>query len=267
MTVSVFGLVAIYLLILFILLFKSKKVDSSSVYWLKIIVGIGVVIGACIYLFIYILEQANLKEDEEKIAVSGTIKGGEKISMGGYFVTVSLGNILNIYSMDSLENGMLVNLDLKGAYDQTPFTIKFKNSTLYISVTLRDMDGNIVAEIKDNEWEINKNNYFKRNFDSNGFEVIDKSGILKLQIFIREKDLIFIHGVLKDKSGYIIIAQRDWGGTRHVEMSREEIIKQSEAIPNMFKYPSEKYLGVRAPITPLKPRDKDAPPPKIQPMQ
>src|SRR5688572_8479462 len=102
--------VLVCLLILLILLFKTKKMDSSSVYWLKIMVGIGVVVGAIIYLIIYVLEQADLKKEERKSSLSGELKPKQIIKPSGSdLVSIKCGTIGLATQRQELIDGFVFN--------------------------------------------------------------------------------------------------------------------------------------------------------------
>ena len=57
-----------------------------------------------------------------------------------------------------------------------------RNGQLLVSTTIRDAKGDIVAEIKENEWAVNKNAAYDRNYPNDAFEVRDNRGRVALQV-------------------------------------------------------------------------------------
>ena len=109
----------------------------------------------------------------------------------------------------------------------------------------RDFNGKIVAEMNENEWKINPNNYFKRNYDAQGIEVIDQEGITKFQIDFIDFNIIKLGGVFKDSKNLMFVSDTMTTIYDIRSISKEESIKKSETIPEIFLYPAEKYFGQR----------------------
>lgn len=124
-----------------------------------------------------------------------------------------------------------------------PFEVKLKNDTLLVSATFRSLDNNIVAEIIENEWELNPDNYFKRNYDENAIEIIDNEGIIKVQVEFLDKEKIKISGLFFDGNGIITLGNK----MRYDKPlpSKEELISKSNSIPNIFRYPADLHFGKR----------------------
>lgn len=59
------------------------------------------------------------------------------------------------------------------------YTSDFK---FFLSASIKDLNGNMLVEIKDNKWMIYKKNVGKYNYDTNGFEVYDKAGHISLSL-------------------------------------------------------------------------------------
>lgn len=126
-----------------------------------------------------------------------------------------------------------------------PFSISLsQEGRLSINGSFTDFDGKIIAVMKNNEWETNPNNYFRRNYDTKGFEVIDIEGLTKLQVEYIDYDKIKFGGVFKDSLKWVFVSDTTIEYAS-ANLSKEEIIKKSAQVSDMFLYPADKYFGVR----------------------
>lgn len=144
---------------------------------------------------------------------------------------------------------------LESGHELTPFgigdgiriTVKLRNDTILLSGSFRSLDGNTVAEIVDNEWQINPNNYFARNYDHHGLEIIDRDGIMKVQIDFIDKDSIIVNGFFKVDGVYSLVTRDKWEKWPEGTLAtKADLIKASEKLSLMFRYPSDKHFGKRA---------------------
>lgn len=125
-------------------------------------------------------------------------------------------------------------------------TLKLQNEQILLSADFRSLDGKKVAEIIDNEWHINFNNYFDRNYDENGLEVIDQDGITKFQIDFTDIYNIRLGGSFI--AGGSLCTFHDDGRTFVIGLKTydiEELLKISSKIETMFLYPADNHFGVR----------------------
>jgi len=84
---------------------------------------------------------------------------------------------------------------------------KGKNQVL-ISAEITSIDGKIVAEIIDNEWRINPNNYFKKTYSDQRLEIVDNYNLPILRIEVNEENIITVQGVFITKNN-VIVATRN----------------------------------------------------------
>jgi hypothetical protein len=91
------------------------------------------------------------------------------------------------------------------------------------------LDSKIVANIKDNKWVLNPNNYFRRNYDKFALEVIDDYGVPILQIELVDLHEVIINGIFIMKTGYHIS-----GANRSVSVFPKPNTKNTEEL--LFKY-------------------------------
>jgi hypothetical protein len=132
------------------------------------------------------------------------------------------------------------------------FTASIRNGRVLINTIIKNDNGQTIAEMANNEWIINKQLTFDRNFDENALEVKDQKGHIVFQIEI-QKNILFLQGrfIREDKSeaistsyehegttiGYLAVAQK---GT-YAQMQGN---KKFSTKP-MFKYPSDIHKGER----------------------
>lgn len=227
---------------------KPKKMDNL-LGWELIRVGaplIGIIVAGIATIRIHNIKSENDRIEKAISATTGTITPPKADKVLGRQVTVLCGtNALNVFK-GFITNGKSFNPMIELGSD-LPLTITLdQNGALLVSAKFTDFDGSIVAIIKNNEWEINPNNYFRRNYDSVGFEVIDREGITKFQIEFITNEKIKIGGVFRDSKNWLFVYDRTLSATDIRAIKKEEIIAESAQVPDMFKYPADKYFGVRS---------------------
>jgi hypothetical protein len=221
---------------------------DSLLFW-KIVLVIAVLPGTAIAVWATI-KIYNINEEKGRIEkaisrTSGTIKPPEVDETLSKEVSLLFGTNKSSIPKGNITGGKSYGpLSAYGSDLPLTFTID-KKGALLVNAKYRDFDGNIVAEINNNEWVINHNNYFKRNYDSTGFEVIDKDGITKFQIEFINNKIIKIGGVFRDSCNWWFVSDSRTSVFDVRFMKKEEIIKESTKVPDLFRYPSEKYLGIR----------------------
>ena len=188
-------------------------------------------------------EEQKLKELEQKeSALSGTIKG--KIIEGKSSVTVHFGQSHISVSIQALKAGM--NLQPFSFIGDRNITMTLKDDSILVSADFRSFDGKIVAQIISNEWHINPNNYFDRNYDENGLEIIDQDGITKFQIDYTDLYNIRIGGSFISNGSvcaFLPSGQSIFLGIK--DKSKEELIGLGNKIETLFLYPSKNNFGKR----------------------
>jgi len=76
-----------------------------------------------------------------------------------------------------------------------PFSVRSTKDGILISAVIHSLDGKIIAKIHDNEWVLNPNNFFQKNFDRSALEVIDEYDIPVLQVEYLDENRLKIGGV------------------------------------------------------------------------
>lgn len=120
-------------------------------------------------------------------------------------------------------------------------SLRIEKKKLYVSSTIRSKNGDIIAELKDNEWQLNKNSYFDRNYNDQILEVRDNSGVIVLQI-ANLGNIIHFAGIFNCKNGktYSLVPTGQSGAVMEIRPKGTELdIK----INPICEYPSNLHFG------------------------
>jgi hypothetical protein len=112
------------------------------------------------------------------------------------------------------------------------------NRELKISTVIRDESGKIIARIEANEWQVNPNLIFDRNFDETAVEVINEKGEVVLQAKYDGESVLFA-GIFYREDGSRVAL-----GYNVIEIRPPGEPLQTSFSP-IFKYPSSSHPGER----------------------
>jgi hypothetical protein len=79
--------------------------------------------------------------------------------------------------------------------DNPIFTATVKNDKLFISIIIFDREGKLVAWIEENNWEINRNNYFKMEKSPTEIRVINQYGEVALHCIANPDGSVKVTGI------------------------------------------------------------------------
>jgi hypothetical protein len=175
-----------------------------------------------------------------------------RIVVGGANATLSL---------ESLRNSAF------GPYFKgSNFNILISDGKLFVSMTFRDGDGKVVAEIINNEWKIKPSaDFWDRNFNDTALEIVGANGDVIVQVVATGFGVSF-QGLLRDTEGNGLLVsarsqthnykdftpkERQQGSTDWARAARFEFIGKDQwsnsnprpRIEKIFKYPSELHLS------------------------
>jgi hypothetical protein len=119
-----------------------------------------------------------------------------------------------------------------------PTVIWLENGKLMISAMIRNEAGRVSAKIDANQWTINPNLLFDRNFDDRAVEVVDVKGNVVLQTMMVEEGVSF-SGVFYREDGWRIAI-----GENAFELKPPGVELETHFDP-IFNYPSINHLGER----------------------
>lgn len=154
----------------------------------------------------------------QKNVIPHIVMGGEKFSFEG-----PMGRILKKMNMEA----------------------RIDNGHLKFSTTIYGKDRDIVAEISDNEWKINRDSVFDRNYSRSALEVRNTRGDIVLQVHL-EGNRLYFQGVLyfAERDLSILIARGEKDGVPCCLIEVQKPGEQFEhSVKPLFRYPSGLYLG------------------------
>jgi hypothetical protein len=178
-------------------------------------------------------------------------------------VDSSFGNGTKVSSIASEWNGGQYNLiELRNNrmpfFNHARFNVYVANYKFIISGKIYDLNDNLIVEIEDNKWRLNKNAASKFNYDSAGFEVFDNSGRVAINVNFRKLGnprkssgiLLEIQGILQmDNDEVTLLVNHQTHqtlpyGTRE-ENKKIYHIYDLHPIKPLFKYTGAKWRHVR----------------------
>ncbi|MDP2217316.1 MAG: hypothetical protein Q8J68_08530 [Methanolobus sp.] len=143
----------------------------------------------------------------------------------------------NIYLGSNAAVNTPDGVDFSSAYDfAIPLNVRIDNGYLKVSTIIRDAEGDIIAVINDNNWQVTSRSLDK-NFDQAAFEVIDSKNNVVFQVYTVNNEA-YVNGVFPREDGYFVVANET--GCRLGTANPNEIY-----IQKIFKYPSFAYPGIR----------------------
>jgi hypothetical protein len=128
-----------------------------------------------------------------------------------------------------------------------PVQVSLENGNLVISAKITDMNGNVIAEIvNNNQWRrINPDLSFDRNYNSYAFEIISDVSktqipnvIPVLQVVLQNQSSILIGCYAQDNDMQVVASLNEG----MINFPPNEVINKSYA-PILFQYPSKDYPG------------------------
>jgi hypothetical protein len=135
----------------------------------------------------------------------------------------------------------LLPLPIGDKWDDQPIYLSVRDGYMFVNTTLRDEEGNVVAVLRDNEWQVNENNYFDRNYSSNALEVLDNKDRVVLQIITTESEIL-LSVLLTGPDGQTLTTVGSEGEGAIFKNATKNNPADLE-IPRYFKYPSDTHLG------------------------
>lgn len=129
--------------------------------------------------------------------------------------------------------------------EDNDITIEVEGGQVKVSTKIRDKKGHLIAEIQKNEWKVNPDKSWDRNYSIDALEVKDPSGDIVLQVRLL-KDRVQLQAKLYDATGNGIgfgkkKGPNGWGGV--IQQRKPQDTDPMLKIQPIFKYPSELHLG------------------------
>lgn len=179
----------------------------------------------------------------------------DKLLEDNEVISVKFGNNITVGNpVSRLKAGMAPgsgNVSLDGEHDLMPLNVI--GGKLKFSATIYDLDGDWIADIENNSWQRNPNNTGRFNYDSKGFEIIDKKGFIALSVDLISRTVVSIQGYLVERrvGGIMFFGEKDRASISIAApfIKKLEIIERVKA-KRIFKYSGPNWLGERLPLTP-----------------
>lgn len=144
---------------------------------------------------------------------------------------------------DSLIEGHKVNF----LEDLTGHTLlRLKENTILISTSVYDYDDNLIIELNEGKWALNKSDYFSINYDSTGLEIINKKGHIQFQLDLVD-DVIILNGIYY-KGNNINILSKGLFVKENTPANSAIITDIISKLDRNFKHLGDDYLGIRSEI-------------------
>jgi hypothetical protein len=120
-----------------------------------------------------------------------------------------------------------------------------REGRILLSAKIRNEKGELIAEIRDNEWKLNPDLLFDRNYTNFAVEVRERTGNVVLQV-ADLGDVIHFEGILRCRNGRMLTIARYDDGTKQgaaFTFTPNTASSNARRISEIFEYPSALHLG------------------------
>lgn len=127
---------------------------------------------------------------------------------------------------------------------------------LFISAKLYDISGNLIGDIKDNEFILNLNNQFSWNMNDKAFEIIDSKGLVLFSLKYTPPNVLNLQGVINNFDGkYLVmgvdgksvfksvIKQEDNNIVDSQKQLEYDLMNSQKTLKKVFSYHGVDYFG------------------------
>jgi len=176
---------------------------------------------------------AEKSEEKRQGALSGQF-GPEAPAKPSEYLTVIVGTTRLRISTPDYRRGYAIRPLENLCGSDYAITFRKGQDRVLVSAQVTSIDGKVVASIKDNEWEINPNNYFKRTHSSRGLEVTDNYNLPILQIEIIDESTVALRGVFISKKMVVVATENGtsmMGGPPSLDKIRDAL----QDLPRLFQ--------------------------------
>ena len=199
-----------------------------------------------------IYDRFQKKQKEKKSALSGTLETPQETEKTNIDKDKRLrlllgGTSLSISTPDISAGCPIQPFKFMKYPFEYPMWVKLTENNIFISMKAKSLDGKIIATIEDNEWKVNPNNFFDRNYDDTALEVIDAYGNLVLRVEMIDQNTIGLRGIFIANDTMIIVDKNGYMAKGMDEIQQSDIDEaiQEYEIDRLFLYPSDEHFGKR----------------------
>ena len=207
----------------------------------QLAIALGLALAAIGGFGAYHFGQKAQKEKDAKSTYSGVLKPARKVLLSAQtkvFPEMEFGDSGTVFVFAGPQGMPL----LKFAEDNH-LTITTDKDGIKVSTIIRDIRGKVVAELIENEWKVNPNDSWDRNYSRNALEVKDDRGDVVLQARLVE-NRVQLQAKFYDSAGNGIGIGKglgpEGGGIMQMGSSEHPLTMRIEPL---FKYPSDLHLG------------------------
>ncbi|MEZ4968097.1 MAG: hypothetical protein R2814_00240 [Flavobacteriaceae bacterium] len=156
---------------------------------------------------------------------------------------LNLGGNIVAKSRKAFEEGFIIKFFNVG---ELPIYLQIDGDDLLVSAVLKDRKRNIILEMDNNEWALDKSSNFSINYDESALEIIDSRGLISLQIQLIGNQFIFKGIVFQYKTGVIIFTDKVASLMSYdSEDFEKKLFDEMIQTPRLFKHVGADYLGKR----------------------
>ncbi|MEW4925593.1 hypothetical protein [Algibacter sp. 2305UL17-15] len=150
-------------------------------------------------------------------------------------------NIVSV-SRKILEDGFTLKFS---GIEEIPVYLELFENSILVSAFIKDKEGNIVIHMENGEWALNKTSNFSINYDETALEIINKKGLIALQISLTD-NIFLLQGIIFKKANVVVFTDKFASTYSYKNKNlEEELFKQTIGTPRLFKHYGENYLGQR----------------------
>jgi len=212
------------------------KKDSWPL-WLTLGISGLLLIGAILQIAIEIREG----KEAAKLKYVGTLEPKSRVLLStrdNVTPKIELGDGGTIFSFAGPQGQPLFKI-----FDDNSLTVVIDGGQVKVSTLIRDKSGSAVAELINNEWKVNRNNTFDRNYSKDALEVKDNSGDIVLQVKVLNDRIQFQGKFYNSQGNGVALGKHDSGQGGVIEMTGANHPHLKLKIEPIFQYPSENHLG------------------------
>lgn len=154
-------------------------------------------------------------------------------------IIVYWGGIKMTSTVTELSEGININRFISMSGGDMPIKISFDEGKLYVSTEVKNEENETVAKLVDNIWMENTDQtiVYDSNYNDFAFEVIDSDMIPRLQVLLREDNIIYLGGYFNVPLGKVLATPHSW-----ILNPTQDYIESFKEV-RLFKYPREDYMG------------------------
>lgn len=243
-----FGLSILLILLGVAFIFLKDYVQKDKYPSIKYVLPSVLIIMGVVQICIQIYGYCDAQRDKALKATSGNLGRTYIIeSDKGIFPKLEIGNSGAIFVFGGIQTDNAVINAMEEIFKINGLKIYVENGIVTFSSIFRNPQGNIIAEVVQNEWKhkpLESDLIWDRNYSDNAIEVKDGKGRVVLQIRLLV-NRIQLQGIFYNEDGRGCALYETYDPNHPGGLFRPNVTDDDfPVIKPIFKYPSSKYLGI-----------------------